>query len=143
MFGLATRTRHIRIETRARNALSRAVPDAAGAVAVADAIASPAPAELPLRAPAPRLLMAARATGMPAALSRDAGSYLCNYLCWRAAEGCGRAAMPHVAAFVHVPVTRPGVLRQHPRRPPFTHDDLVHAGEAIMLAALAAARLRR
>jgi pyroglutamyl-peptidase len=144
MFGLATRTRHIRIETRARNALSRAVPDAAGAVAVADAIASSAPAELPLRAPALRLLMAARATGMPAALSRDAGSYLCNYLCWRAAEGCGRAAMPHIAAFVHVPVTRPGIPRQpHPRRPPFTHDDLVHAGEAIMLAALAAARLRR
>jgi pyroglutamyl-peptidase len=144
MFGLATRTRHIRIETRARNALSRAVPDAVGEVAAADAIASHAPAELPLRVPALRLVSAARATGMPAVLSRNAGSYLCNYLCWRAAEGCDPAAPPHVAAFVHVPVTRPGVpSRQYPRRPPFAHDDLVHAGEAIMLTALAAARLRR
>ena len=29
MFGLATRTRHVRIETRARNALTCALPDAA------------------------------------------------------------------------------------------------------------------
>jgi pyroglutamyl-peptidase len=144
MFGLALRTRHIRIETLARNALARTLPDAAGELAADDAIASRAPAALALRVPALRLLTAARAAGMPAVLSRDAGRYLCNYLCWRAAEGCGRAETPHVVAFVHVPGTRPGLPSGPlPRRPPFTHDDLVQAGEAILLAALAAARLRR
>jgi pyroglutamyl-peptidase len=144
MFGLSARTRHIRIETRARNALTRALPDTDGQLAAADAIDPQAPVELSLRVPALRLLMAARATGLPAVLSHDPGSYLCNYLCWRAAEGCGRAGMPQVATFVHVPRTRPGgTPRPQRRRPPFTHDDLVHAGEAIMLAALAEARLRR
>jgi pyroglutamyl-peptidase len=144
MFGLAVGARHLRIETRARNAITRAVPDAAGEVPASSSIDAGSPAALTLRVPALRLLQAARATGMPTAISRDAGSYLCNYLCWRAAEACGQPGMPRIAAFVHVPLTRriarpPASLR----RPPFTLDDLTHAGEAIVLAALAAARLRR
>src|SRR5262245_53051046 len=84
MFGLAGRTKHVRIETRARNVLTRVVPDADGQIPLTAAIVPGAPMALSLRAPTHRLLMAARATGVPAALSHDAGSYLCNYLCWRA-----------------------------------------------------------
>ena len=79
-----------------------------------------------LRDPAQRLVMAARAAGVPAALSRDAGSYLCNYLCWRAAEAARRRSAA-VAAFIHVPIVRRGracsrtragvdARRSHPRR---------------------------
>src|ERR1044072_1156651 len=32
MFGLAVRTKHVRIETRARNVLTRSVPDVAGQI---------------------------------------------------------------------------------------------------------------
>src|SRR4029450_2011236 len=73
MFGLAERTKHVRIETRARNVLTRVIPDAGGHVPVAATIAAGGPITLPLRAPAQRLLMAALASGGPCALSHSRG----------------------------------------------------------------------
>jgi pyroglutamyl-peptidase len=138
MFGLASRTKHVRIETRARNALSCRLPDVGGHVPVTASIVPDAPLTLPLRNPAQRLVTAARAAGVPAVLSRDAGSYLCNYLCWRAAEAAG-AGPPSLTAFIHVPIVRRGRAWQ-PHRAALTLDDLIRAGEAIVQAALAAAR---
>src|SRR5262249_15969305 len=86
MFGLAGRNKQGGIERGARNVVTRVVPDADGQIPLTAAIVPGAPMALSLRAPTHRLLMAARATGVPAALSHDAGSYLCNYLCWRAVE---------------------------------------------------------
>jgi pyroglutamyl-peptidase len=153
MFGLAARRRYISIETRARNAISRAVPDASGELPAASLIAPGARGALPLRAPVQRLLAAVRAAGMPAALSNDAGSYLCNYLCWRAGEAAARDGGPRLVAFVHVPNVHAAGVRvprsrrlQRPRapaRPPFQLDQLIRAGEAIMRSALAAAPTRR
>jgi pyroglutamyl-peptidase len=144
MFGLALRTKHIRIETQARNALTRMVVDASGRRPIAGTIRPRAPGALPLPTPAQRLVMAVRSTGMAAALSRDAGRYLCNYLCWRAAEASGRAGRLRVAAFIHVPlVSRAPLVRSRLRRTPVTLDDLARAGEAIVRAALAAARRQR
>jgi pyroglutamyl-peptidase len=147
MFGLAPRRRHISVETRARNALTGAVPDASGHRPVASLIAPGARAALSLRGPAQRLVAAVRTAGMSAALSSDAGSYLCNYLCWRAGEAAERDGIPRLVAFVHVPnvhatnvpVPTARQLDRPRSRPPITFDDLVHAGEAIMRAALAAA----
>jgi pyroglutamyl-peptidase len=139
MFGLAGRTRHLRIETRARNTFAPAMPDADGYTPVATAIAPAAPALLPLRAPARRLVLAARTAGVPAALSGDAGRYLCNYLCWRAAEAA-RAGAPRLVAFVHVPSVRRVQAPPSRRQPGLTMVDLIRAGEAIVRAALAAAR---
>lgn len=139
MFGLAGRTRHLRIETRARNAVSRVVPDAAGRTPRAGTIAPGAAASLALRIPAQRLVKAARSTGVKAALSRDAGRYLCNYLCWRATEAAARPDGPKVAAFVHVPKVR----GKGSPRAPLTFAELVRAGEAIVLAAIAGARTTR
>ena len=85
MFGLAPRTPHLRIETRARNALAL-LPDVVGAKPRGRAIEAGEPPARTLPAPARRLLAAARAARVPAALSRDAGRYLCNYLCWQAAQ---------------------------------------------------------
>lgn len=138
MFGLAGRTKHMRIETRARNACSRRLPDAGGQVPVSVTIVPDAPATLPLRAPGQRLVAAAQSTGVPAALSHDAGRYLCNYLCWRVAEVAGDSA-PRLAAFIHVPIVRRGRVLQS-RRPPLTLDDLIRAGEAIVQAALSMPR---
>ena len=45
MFGLAARTKHLRIETRARNALTRLLPDAGGHVPASATIAPEAPAD--------------------------------------------------------------------------------------------------
>jgi pyroglutamyl-peptidase len=142
MFGLALRARALRVETCARNALSRVVPDAGGRRPKSAMIVEDAPATLPLSAAGHRLVTAARATGMPASLSHDAGRYLCNYLCWRASEAATRAGSPRVFAFVHVPRVHRGG-RSRLRQPPFTLDALVAAGEAMVLAALTAARAQR
>jgi pyroglutamyl-peptidase len=153
MFGLAPRRRHIRIETRARNAVTGAVPDASGHLPAAGMIAPGARAALSLRAPAQRLVAAVRAAGVPAALSSDAGSYLCNYLCWRAGEAAERAGNSCLVAFVHVPhVQMPNVHAsyvpsaraldrpQSRSQRPMTFDDLVRAGEAILRAVAAPTR---
>jgi pyroglutamyl-peptidase len=151
MFGLATRSRHIRIETRARNARSGMVPDASGHLPTVDVIAPGLGGALSLPVPAQRLVAAVRGLGIPAALSRDAGDYLCNYLCWRAGEAVDRDGAPRVIAFVHVPkvhvlkvrATRARgpiarLARRQRSRRQITFDDLIRAGEAIMLVALEA-----
>jgi pyroglutamyl-peptidase len=136
MFGLAARSKHVRIETRARNVLSRALPDVNGRIACTSAIVPGGPATLPLRAPAHRLLAAVRQARVPAALSRNAGSYLCNYLCWRAAVATA-AGGPRVVTFIHVP----DIDRARLARPDtLSLDHLIRAGVAIMRTALAAAR---
>ena len=139
MFGLAPRTRFIRIETRARNVLAL-LPDAGGAQPRGHAIATGEPHALAMPAPALRLLAAARAARLPAALSRDAGRYLCNYLCWQAASAAGKK--PRVAAFVHVPNTSRKLMRRtRPgKKRHFTLDDLTRAGARILVEVAAAAR---
>lgn len=140
MFGLALRTRALRIETCARNVLSLLTPDASGRLPNSAMIAQNAPGMLPLSAPAHKLVLAARASGVPASLSRDAGRYLCNYLCWRASEACAGRDAPRLVTFVHVP--RVWNTRASKHCPPFTFHTLLRAGEAILVAALAAARRR-
>jgi pyroglutamyl-peptidase len=105
MFGLSSRTTTLRIETLARNAVSRG-PDTAGVVPKRRTIAADGPASLRLPAPAAHMLAAARQAQVRALLSRDASDYLCNYLCWRAAENATQRGGPRLAAFVHVPPPR-------------------------------------
>ena len=142
MFGLASRAKWIRIETRARNALAT-LPDATSASLARHAIAAGGPAARAMQAPMQHLLAAARGAAVPVALSRDAGRYLCNYLCWQAAavDRDGPADTgPRLAAFVHVPLVHrsPRPRRDGLRR--FTGDDLARAGTRILLALAAAAR---
>ena len=108
MFGLHGRARTLRIETLARNTLGRH-RDAGGLFARSRAI-SPGMSHAPMATPAARLVRAARRTGVPAAMSRDAGSYLCNYLCWRATQAARKG--PRYAAFVHVPPIARKALRR-------------------------------
>jgi pyroglutamyl-peptidase len=143
MFGLAPRARFIRIETRARNALAL-LPDVGRAQPRGRTIATGEPHALTMPAPAIRLFAAARAAGLPAALSRDAGRYLCNYLCWHAASADrkGPNLGPRIAAFVHVPNTNRKPVRRgrSGKNRRFTLDDLTQAGARILVEVAAAAR---
>jgi pyroglutamyl-peptidase len=140
MFGLATRARSMRVETRARNSLAL-LPDVLGASLGRNVITPGKSAAVRLPTPTCRLLAALRGTRHPVALSRDAGRYLCNYLCWRAAELASTGAGPRLAAFIHIPPIRPGGRRKGPTTSP-SLDDLVEAGGRV-LATLAAAARRR
>jgi pyroglutamyl-peptidase len=140
MFGLATRTAHLRIETSARNRVARHV-DADRRSTAAQVIARGHPYRLALPTLAPGLLAAARAVRVPAKRSRDAGAYLCNYLCWRTAEAACRAGGPRIVAFVHVPpVWRGSVPRNRLKTRQATPSDLARAARAFLGVVGAAAR---
>jgi pyroglutamyl-peptidase len=133
MFGLAARTRYLRVETRARNAVTLLWPDAAQARARKGAIA-PAADAMAFGPHTARLLRAARATGIDARPSRDAGSYLCNYLSWRAIAKVNAGQGPLLAAFVHIPLVARGNASRRKGAPPrITLEELVDAGEAMLL----------
>jgi pyroglutamyl-peptidase len=107
MFGLAGRTGYVRVETRARNAVTMLWPDAAQTRARKGSIADDA--------------------------SRDAGSYLCNYLSWRAIEAVDADDGPRLAAFIHIPpLARGGAVRRKGFSR-ITLDELVDAGEAMLM----------
>lgn len=140
MFGLAARTPYLRIETRARNAVTLLWPDAQGGMRGGSTIAPGADA-MSFGPHTLRLLRAALATGIDVRLSRDAGRYLCNYLCWRAQEAVRDGEVPRLAAFVHVPlVPRGPAMRRPSAMPRPTLEHLVDAGEAMLLQMVAMAR---
>jgi pyroglutamyl-peptidase len=143
MFGVATRARQVRVEERARNRIAL-FPDAGRFRPAMQTIAAGREA---VRNPLPlaRLVKAARAAGAAVTRSRNAGSYLCNYVYWRGLEAAALPDGPAIVIFVHVP---PVSLKKRPKRlsaAPFKKqrtgtrrparlDDLVRAGEAIVLA---------
>jgi pyroglutamyl-peptidase len=140
MFGLAARTPYLRIETSARNVLAGAA-DADRRTPRSRVIDRSQPAKIAARTPARRLLASARAAHVPAALSRDAGRYLCNYLCWRATEAINGEKGPHLAAFVHVPsVRRVARPARNGTRPPMTMIDLTRAGRGFLRVMASLAR---
>jgi pyroglutamyl-peptidase len=140
MFGLATRTPYLRIETRARNAVTMLWPDADHTSVRKGSIAGGADARMfgPHTA---KLLRAALGTGIDARASRDAGSYLCNYLSWRAIEATCADNGPRLAAFIHVPLTLRGCSSQRKDTPHrVTLEQLVDAGEAMLMEMVRLAR---
>ena len=138
MFGLAGRTKAIRIETLARNRTTRVYPDIDRRIPQRVTI-TPGEGSRRGRAPFVRLAAAVRASGLPARLSRDAGTYLCNYGYWRALEPSARTSRPRLVVFVHIPDIR---LRRRvggkSRRPNL--DQLLRAAQNVLIAAAAAAR---
>lgn len=133
MFGVAPKSKAVRIETLARNALSR-FPDAARFSPATRHIAAGAKSQHNARAPLLRMLQAAREISKSSVLSRNAGRYLCNYVYWRALESAERPGGPKLVAFVHVPpvsAARPASRRGQSSPAPGA---LRKVGEAILAA---------
>ncbi|HLK84024.1 MAG TPA: pyroglutamyl-peptidase I [Xanthobacteraceae bacterium] len=156
MFGVAARARAVRVEQRARNRIAL-FPDAGGYRPAALTIA---PQRDAMRNPLPvaRLVNAARTAGVAAASSRNAGTYLCNYVYWRALEAAARPDGPNMVIFIHVPpvalkgvpkkpfkrplkrfLTEPSDRRRTRKRRALRLNDLVRAGEAIVFAMMSLA----
>ena len=140
MFGLASRTPFVRIETRARNAVTTLWPDADHTRVRKGSIAGDADA-MTFGPHTAKLLRAASGTGIDVRASRDAGSYLCNYLSWRAIEAtCGDSG-PRLTAFVHVPpLARDAARQRKGAAQRVTLEELVDAGEAMLLEMVRLAR---
>ncbi|HEX7789189.1 MAG TPA: pyroglutamyl-peptidase I [Afipia sp.] len=133
MFGLANRTPFVRIETRARNTMTQIWPDAEHAQVNSRIIAEGAASTRRFGPHVARLLRAAQQTGVEARSSLSAGYYLCNYLSWRAIEATWDHGGPRFAAFVHIPLVPRGAdQRKSPSNRP-TFEQLVDAGEAMLM----------
>lgn len=139
MFGLAGRTRELRIETRARNAASALLPDAGRHRPQHRTIEMGAPPARTGRAPFSHLAAALRGRKAPARISRDAGTYLCNYAYWRAL-----AAAPSgqpLVLFVHLPIVRmPSMPRRRLKRRSLSLPQIIGAAENLLIALAAAAK---
>ena len=139
MFGLANRTAHVRIETRARNAVTLLWPDAAQTRVRKGSIGL-GPDAMRFGPHTSRLLRAALGSGIDVRPSRDAGAYLCNYLSWRAIAAVGADDDLRLAAFVHVPLLARDGTQRRKGAPCITLDELVDAGEAMLLEMVKLAR---
>lgn len=137
MFGLAARTRFMRVETRARNAVTLLWPDADHTEVRRGSI-EPGAHAMTFGPHTARLLRAARATGVDVRASRDAGRYLCNYLSWRGIEAVQRPGGPQLAAFVHIPL-----LARDTTSHRMTLGAVTQAGEAMLLETIRLARAGR
>ena len=158
MFGVATRSRRVRVEQQARNRV--ALSSDAGGYRPETRTIAPRREAMRNSVPIARLLGAARTAGVAAAPSRNAGTYLCNYLYWRALEATAGPDGPALVIFIHVPAVG---LKERSKKPfkrlptrrlskkfpkGLFHgqrvgkhratrlNDLVRAGEAITLAML-------
>jgi pyroglutamyl-peptidase len=101
MLGVAARRRHVSVETRAVNRVSRLFPDGGGRVAARLAFRPGGPHVRPARAPIAGLIRRLRASGLDARASRDAGRYLCNASSYAALEAGGAPTI-----FIHIPLPR-------------------------------------
>ena len=132
LFGFASRTKFLRVETVARNARSMLLPDARGTRSSTACIERRGPAQIRGRAPFARIVSFARRMAVPTWASHNAGRYLCNYAYWRAAAFRGAAA-PRLLLFVHVPrVNRAGRPRSRVHTRSITPSELVRAAEGIL-----------
>jgi pyroglutamyl-peptidase len=144
LFGVAGKAKRLRIERLARNRASVLFPDAGGAKPSRAMIAAGAPPFRSGRLPLARLLAACRSAGVPATVSRNAGTYLCNYAYWRALEAAQQPDGPRLVVFVHIPPPRKfrprsrgrgGKVAARLRSTKFTTlADLTRAAEAILVA---------
>jgi pyroglutamyl-peptidase len=124
-FGLSQKIKVIHVERVGRNVVDPAKPDAAG-YAPRGRARRTGPQALASSFAAPAIVAALAEAGFPAALSDDAGAYVCNATLYRSLAA---NAAPQVG-FVHVPPLRRGG---------WTAARLREAGSVVLCAAVVAA----
>jgi pyroglutamyl-peptidase len=141
-FGVSSRARGFEIEQRARNACA-ATPDASGALPTGAAIRDGGAEHLPASLPVRHIVARLRHLGIPAFVSRDAGTYLCNAALYHSLV-CAKDASGRRVGFVHIPATlaRPGgPNRGRPGACPLTWEDALDGAIEILAACLGRARM--
>lgn len=137
--GLALESPVVHVEQVAVNLEDYAIPDHAGAQPRGEPVVKGGPDALLATLPVGRILEAIRGAGVPAAVSRSAGAYLCNrifYLSLHAAHRTEGGAR-HRAGFLHLPPLPEAVAERDNGRPSMSLDTSLRAVQAA-LAAIAA-----
>ncbi len=145
-FGVSSRARGFEIEARGRNRLAF-VPDAAGALPSTPVLRADGHEYLASTVPVGAIVARLRRRGLPAFISRDAGTYLCNAAFYTALDMARRTEREHRIGFVHLPASlcveeRRPALGIHPRCP-LSWRDAVEGGLEIIGATLGRPVTRR
>ncbi len=135
MVGQASGRKAITPERVAINVRDARIPDNAGSQPVDEPIAPTGPAAYFSTLPLRRMIDAAQAVGVPAALSNTAGTFVCNDLFYGvldflAAQNGGSPAVP--AGFVHVPCTPEQAAAFDPSLASMALADIVKGLEAMI-----------
>jgi pyroglutamyl-peptidase len=101
-FGVSSRARGFEIELTGRNHRAAAA-DACGEIPPTPSVIEGAPRELYATIPAARIVARLKRLGLPAFLSRDAGTYLCNSLLFRSLHAARELRLATCSGFVHLP----------------------------------------
>lgn len=109
-FGVSERATGFAIETTAYNRCA-ATADASGALPSAPHIEPDGAEHLPTRLPADDIVARLHALNIPAALSPDAGRYLCNTVFYRTLHHAATLPRATVAGFIHIPPQLAGSAR--------------------------------
>lgn len=103
-FGVSSRAIGFELETTARNeAVAR--QDVVGCLHENERVIAHARLSLKTKLPAASAVMALRARGIRAKLSRDAGGYLCNAVYFHSLRLSEHLSVGHKAIFVHLPAS--------------------------------------
>ena len=138
MTGQAARRGVVCVELFAHNRDDAAAPDNLGVVRNALAISEGAPERLEAAAPVKAIAAAIRKAGIPARVSRSAGSFVCNHLYFGALQYLREKGRATPAVFVHLPAT-PG---QSPPAASARRLTSAEAAKALKAAAAAMVDLR-
>lgn len=144
-FGVSSRARGFEIEARGYNRCAL-IADAGGIFPSTSALREGGPDFLPSTMPATEIVMRLRRRGLPAFVSRDAGTYLCNAALYTALDLARRGARDHRIGFVHLPSSLVDDRRPErgPRqRCPLTWRDTIDGGLEIIGATLGRQAARR
>ncbi len=137
-FGVSDRAEGFVVETIARNRTGRV--DAAGVEPLAAILDPFGPEQYATQLPAGRMAARLRRIGLPAQISRDAGSYLCNAVFYRSVQSQRLSGAGGRSGFVHVPVSVTdnsagrGLIRR--RRPVLDLDATIRGGIEVVEACL-------
>ncbi len=103
LFGVAAKTKHIRVETVARNTASTLYPDHARFTPELRKLISDGAPRLKSRAPISKLRAASRLAGVKTEYSNNAGRYLCNAIFYHALAATALLKPAPLVQFIHVP----------------------------------------
>ena len=101
-FGVSEGAIGFRIETQAVNSRGRHC-DAAGQLPEREIILAQSAKALQVTAPARDIVARLKRLQIPAELSTNAGTFLCNSVLYRSLHLCGCATGPTMAGFIHMP----------------------------------------
>lgn len=103
-FGVSHRARGFAIEARGVNVCAPS-PDACGAIPTSSSLEPDGPAERRAALPVARIVERLNALGLPAYVSDDAGSYICNALLFQSLACPTVTAGRRLTGFVHIPAS--------------------------------------